>query len=70
MAESASKFLERWRYSYIAGKCRTLEQVDATVKECLDGATEAHISASDLESAAGGDLRGYLLAALKRARDG
>jgi hypothetical protein len=68
MAESASEFLERWRCSYIAGESRTLEQVDAAVKECLDHAAEAHISASDLEAAAGGDLRGYLLAALKRAR--
>jgi hypothetical protein len=67
MAESASEFLERWRYSRIACESRKLEQVDATVKECLDGAAEAHISASDLEAAAGGDLRGYLLAALKRA---
>jgi hypothetical protein len=69
MAESASEFLERWRYSYITGESRTLEQVDATVKECLDDAGEANISASDLEAAAGGDLRGYLLAALKQARD-
>ena len=68
MAKSASDFLERWRNSYIAGEARTLEQVDATVKECLDDAAEAHISASDLEAAAGGDLRGYLLAALKKAR--
>jgi hypothetical protein len=67
MAVSASEFLERWKYSYITGKARTLEQVDATVKECLDDAAEAHISASDLEAAAGGDLRGCLLAALKQA---
>lgn len=70
MAESASEFLERWRHSYIARESRTLEQVDATVKECLDDAAEAHISASNLEAAAGGDLRGYLLAALKNARGG
>ena len=69
MAESASEFLERWRHSYIATESRTLEQVDVTVKECLDDAAEAHIAASDLEVAAGGDLRGYLLAALKEARD-
>ena len=68
MAEFASEFLERWRYSFIAGEFRTLEQVDATVKECLDDAAEAHICASDLEAAAGGDLRGYLLAALKQTR--
>jgi hypothetical protein len=68
MAESASEFLERWRYSYIASEFRTLEQVDATVKECLDGAAEAHISASELEAAAGGDLRGYILGALKQGR--
>jgi hypothetical protein len=67
MAESASEFLERWTYSYITGGSRTLEQVDATVKECLDDAAEAHVSVSDLEAAAGGDLRGYLLAALKQA---
>ena len=68
MAKSATEFLERWRYSYIAGESRTLEEVDETVKECLDDAAEADISASDLEEAAGGDLRGYLLAALKQAR--
>jgi hypothetical protein len=68
MAKSATEFLERWRYSYIAGESRTLEEVDETVKECLDDAAEADISASDLEAAAGGDLRGYLLAALKQAR--
>jgi hypothetical protein len=68
MAESASEFLKRWRYSCIADKSRTLENVDATVKECLDNAAVANISASDLEAAAGGDLRGYLLAALKQAR--
>jgi hypothetical protein len=70
MAESAPEFLERWRYSYITCETRTLEQVDATVKQCLDDAAEAHISASDLEAAAGGDLRGCLLAALKQARGG
>ena len=69
MAEFASKFLERWRNSYIAAETRTLEQVDATVKECLDDAAKAHISASDLDAAAGGDLRDYLLAALKEARN-
>jgi hypothetical protein len=68
MAESASEFLERWKHSYIARESCTLEQVDTTVKECLDDAAEARISASDLEAAAGGDLRGYLLAALKQAR--
>jgi hypothetical protein len=68
MAESASEFLERWRCSCIAGDSRPLEQVDATVKECLDAAAVAQISAGDLETAAGGDLRGYLLAALKQAR--
>jgi hypothetical protein len=68
MAESALEFLERWRYSCISCESRTLDQVDATVKECLDHAAEAHISASDLEAAAGGDLRGYLLAAFKHAR--
>ena len=68
MAKSATEFLERWRYSHIAGESRTLEEVDETVKECLDDAAEADISASDLEAAAGGDLRGYLLAALKQAR--
>jgi hypothetical protein len=70
MAESASEFLERWRYSYIACESRTLEQVDATVKQCLDDAAEANISASDLEATAGGDLRGYLLAVLKQAKGG
>jgi hypothetical protein len=70
MAVSASEFLERWRYSYIACESRTLEQVDATVKQCLDDAAEANISASDLEAAAGGDLRGYLLAVLKQAKGG
>ena len=68
MAESASEFLKRWSYSYIACEAHTLDHVDAAVKECLDGAAEANISASDLEAAAGGDLRGYLLAALKQAR--
>jgi hypothetical protein len=68
MAESASKFLERWRHSYIAAESRALEQVDATAKECLDDAAKAHIPASDLEAAAGGDLRSCLLAALKQAR--
>jgi hypothetical protein len=68
MTESASEFLERWSYSHIAGESCTLEQADAAVRTCLDDAAEAHISASDLEVAAGGDLRGYLLAALKQAR--
>jgi hypothetical protein len=70
MAEAAARFLEKWRRDYIYAEPRALEQVDATVAECMDDAAKAEISSSALQGAAGGDLRGYILNAIVKASGG
>ena len=65
MSVTAAEFLERWRNSHIAAEARSAEDVDEAVRQCLDYATGAGVPAEDLTKAAGGDLRGYILAALK-----
>jgi hypothetical protein len=58
MAETAIQFLENWRQTYVYAELRALEQLDATVIECIGDAGEVGISADDLEKAAGGSLAG------------
>ena len=36
MAATASEFLEQWRGSYIDAEARDLEQLDATIAECVE----------------------------------
>ena len=67
MAATASEFLEHWRGSYIDAEARDLEQLDATVEECVQDAEEEGFSRDDLEKAAGGDLRGYIRRAIQKA---
>ena len=67
MSKTAAEFLERWRSSHIHAETRSAAEVDETVRQCLDAAAESGVPANDLTKAAGGDLRGYLLAALKKA---
>jgi hypothetical protein len=64
MAETALQFLENWRQNYVYAELRALEQLDATVIECIGDAAEAGISVDDLEKAAGGSLKEYLRTAI------
>ena len=64
MAETAIQFLERWRENNVYAEPRALEQLDATVDQCVSDAAEVGISADDLEKAAGGSLKEYLRVAI------
>jgi hypothetical protein len=64
MAETAIQFLERWREANVWAEPRALEQLDATVTQCIADAAEAGISADDLAEAAGGSLKEYLRTAI------
>jgi len=66
MAGTAKEFLERWRQSYIYAEAPGFETLDNVVDECLrDAKAEGH-SEDDLKEAAGGDLRAYIRAAVKK----
>jgi hypothetical protein len=60
MAEPAIQFLEQWREANVYAQPRALEQLDATITQCIGDAAAAGISAADLEKAAGGSLKEYL----------
>lgn len=64
MAETALQFLERWREANVWAEPRALEQLDATVTQCIADAAEAGIPADDLAEAAGGSLKEYLRTAI------
>ena len=64
MAETALQFLENWREINVYAELRALEQLAATVIECIGDAAEVGISVDDLEKAAGGSLKEYLRAAI------
>jgi hypothetical protein len=64
MAETAIQFLERWREACVYAEPRALEQLDATVTQCIADAAEAGVSADELEKAAGGSLKEYLRTAI------
>lgn len=64
MAETAIQFLTRWREANVYAEPRALEQLDATVTQCLADAAEAGIAADHLEKAAGGSLKEYLRTAI------
>ncbi|MGA7786747.1 MAG: hypothetical protein WCA56_01145 [Xanthobacteraceae bacterium] len=64
MAETAIQFLERWREDNVFAEPRALEQLDATVAQCMADAAQAGISADDLAEAAGGSLKEYLRTAI------
>ncbi len=64
MAETPIQFLENWREANVYEEPRALEQLDATVTQCIADAAEAGISAGDLARAAGGSLKEYLRAAI------
>ncbi len=66
MSETAVEFLEQWRNSYICAAASSTAEVDIIVKQCLDDAAASGVLAEDVTKAAGGDLRGYILAALKK----
>ncbi len=64
MSEIPMKFLKNWREANVCAEPRALEQLDATVAQCIADAVEAGISADDLARAAGGSLKEYLRAAI------
>ena len=64
MADTPIKFLENWREANVYAEPRALEQLDATVAQCIADAREAGISGDDLARAAGGSLKEYLRAAI------
>ncbi len=64
MAEIPIKFLKNWREANVYAESRALEQLGATVAQCIADAAEAGISADDLARAAGGSLKEYLRAAI------
>jgi hypothetical protein len=61
MATDAKEFLHGWVQSYVFAEARGVEQIDQTVEECVDDAKGEGLTRKDLDAAAGGDLRGYLL---------
>jgi hypothetical protein len=64
MSEIAMKFLKNWREANVYAEPRALEQLDATVAQCIADAAEAGSSTDDLAKAAGGSLKEYLRAAI------
>ena len=61
MATDAKEFLRGWVHSYVFAETRGVEQIDQTVEECVEDAKGEGLTRKDLDAAAGGDLRGYLL---------
>ena len=64
MSEIPMKFLKNWREANVYAEPRALEQLDATVAQCIADAAEAGISADDLARAASASLKEYLRAAI------
>ena len=67
MAQTAADFLAQWRQSYIYAEARSPEALNATVDEIVDDAAREGLTRADLDKAAGGDLRIYILAAIAKA---
>jgi hypothetical protein len=65
MSVTAAVFLERWRNFHLSAEVISAENADEAVRQCLDDATRSGVPAEALTKAAGGDLRGHILAALK-----
>ncbi|WP_194291710.1 putative phage abortive infection protein [Rhizobium sp. ICMP 5592] len=65
--QSADKFLEEWRQSYIYAESRTPEELGDVMSECVADAKSSGVTHWKLEEAAKPDLKNYLLAALKKA---
>jgi hypothetical protein len=63
MPETAADFLKSWRQVYIY-EALTVDELDEFVAECIDDAEDIDISSDDLDEAAGGDLKGYIRAAI------
>ena len=70
MSNSGVKFLQCWLGRYVQGHSRHPENIDHTVAECISDASLKGVTKEDLEKAAGGDLRGYLLVKLKKEKGG
>jgi hypothetical protein len=64
VAEIPIEFLKNWREANVYAEPRALEQLDATVAQCIADAAEVGISADDVARAAGGSLKEYLRAAI------
>ena len=60
MVETATQFLHNWRETRVYAEARAIEQLDASVVECLIDADAAGFSLDDVEKAAGGNLKEFI----------
>jgi hypothetical protein len=68
MAKQSKKFLQCWISRYIKGQHRHPENINHTLAECISDASLKGIAKKDLEDAADGDLRNFLLAEIMKAQ--
>ena len=68
MAKQSKKFLQCWISRYIEGQHRHPENIEHTLGECISDASLKGIAKKDLEDAADGDLRNFLLAEIMKAQ--
>jgi hypothetical protein len=70
MIDSPKEFLAAWRESFIDQQTVELDDLDALMAELLEDADEDGVSRQELDKAAHGDLRGYLITAIRaRSRE-
>jgi hypothetical protein len=65
---NAAEFLARWKVRYIDAEGRILEELDMTVAECVEDASEEGFSRQDLDQAADGDLKAYIRESIAKAQ--
>ena len=64
MYDSPKEFLAAWRESFIDQQTVEPGDLDTLMAELLEDADEDGVSRQELEKAAHGDLRGYLMTAI------
>lgn len=66
MAATPEEFLASWKNSYIFAESRTIHDLETVMRDLEDDAKHEGISRSDLDQAAGGDLRQHIIGVLKK----
>jgi hypothetical protein len=65
MNDTPKEFLAAWRESFIDQQTVEPDDLNALMAELLEDADEDGVSRQELDKAAHGDLRGYLLTAIR-----
>ena len=70
MIDSPKEFLAAWRESFIDQQTVEPDDLEALMAELLEDAVEDGVSRQELDKAAHGDLRGYMITAIRaRSRE-